>query len=344
MDPRIRAFAMAVAALLALAPATSGARPFEDVHTRADAHAPIGAMGEHMHEKGEFMLSYRFMHMRMEGNRDGTNDLSPDDVLALGYMATPTDMDVDTHVFGAMYAPFDWVTLMLMLPYVEKSMDHVTATGVHFQTDSNGIGDLRFTGLLRLWQTEMHHLHLNAGFGFPTGSIDQEDDVPVPMMGFQKRRLPYPMQIGSGSYSLIPGLTYTGRTERWSWGAQAMGTIYLDENDNHYRVGNRFDGTAWVARNWFRWLSTSARLKGSVWANYAGADPALDPAAVPTADPNLRGGSEIDLAPGLNLVLPLGPLGEHRIAVEALLPVYRNLDGPQLKNKWMLTVGWQLAW
>ena len=267
------------------------------------------------------MLSYRFMHMRMDGNRDGTNDLSASDVLALGYMATPTDMDVDMHMFGAMYAPFDWLTLMLMLPYVEKSMDHINAMGVRFQTDSNGIGDLQFTGLLRLWQNEMHHVHLNAGFGFPTGSIDEKDYVPVPMMGFQKRRLPYPMQIGSGSYSLIPGLTYTGKTERWSWGAQALGTIYLDTSDHHYRVGNRFDGTAWLQRNWFRWLSTSARLKGSVWGNYSGADPSLNPAMVPTADPNLRGGSEIDLAPGVNLVLPLGPLGEHRIAVEALLPV-----------------------
>ena len=43
---------------------------------RPDAHAPIGVMGDHLHKKGEFMLSYRFMNMKMEDNRDGTNDLS----------------------------------------------------------------------------------------------------------------------------------------------------------------------------------------------------------------------------------------------------------------------------
>jgi len=333
---------MVVVALLARSP--SWAHLFEEVQTRADAHAPIGVMGEHMHGRGEFMLSYRFVHMRMDGNRDGRNRLSPGDVLARGFSATPTDMDVDMHMFGTMYAPFDRLTLMLMLPYVEKSMDHVNAMGMRFQTDSDGIGDLQVTGLLRLWRNETHHFHFNAGFGFPTGSIDEKDFVPVPAMGFQKRRLPYPMQIGSGSYSLIPGLTYTGKTAHWSWGAQALGTIYLDTNDHHYRVGDRFGGTAWLQRNWLRWLSASARVKGSVWGNYSGADPDLNPAMVPTADPKLRGGSEIDLAPGVNLVLPLGPLGEHRIAVEALLPVYRDLDGPQLENDWTVIIGWQKAW
>ena len=36
---------------------------------RADSHAPIGVMGEHMHKKGEWMLSYRYMYMDMEGSR-----------------------------------------------------------------------------------------------------------------------------------------------------------------------------------------------------------------------------------------------------------------------------------
>ena len=42
---------------------------------RADGHAPIGVMGEHRHKTGEVMLSYRFMHMDMEGYRSGTNRL-----------------------------------------------------------------------------------------------------------------------------------------------------------------------------------------------------------------------------------------------------------------------------
>ena len=34
-------------------------------------------MGEHMHKKGEWMLSYRYMHMDMDGSRIGTKKVSP---------------------------------------------------------------------------------------------------------------------------------------------------------------------------------------------------------------------------------------------------------------------------
>jgi hypothetical protein len=43
--------------------------------SRADSHSPIGVMGDHRHEAGEMMLSYRFMYMMMEGSRDGTDAL-----------------------------------------------------------------------------------------------------------------------------------------------------------------------------------------------------------------------------------------------------------------------------
>ena len=48
---------------------------------RADGHAPIGVMGDHLHKAGEWMLSYRFMRMDMAGNRDGTSDLSPEEIV-----------------------------------------------------------------------------------------------------------------------------------------------------------------------------------------------------------------------------------------------------------------------
>jgi hypothetical protein len=44
---------------------------------RADDHAPIGVMADHYHEAGEFMFSYRYMSMSMQGNLDGSRSLSP---------------------------------------------------------------------------------------------------------------------------------------------------------------------------------------------------------------------------------------------------------------------------
>ena len=84
---------------------------------RPDSHAPIGVMGDHMHEAGHWMLSYRYMRMRMKGNRDGNHDLSIDEVFALpvNYAAVPTDMDMEMHMFGVMYAPTDWLTAVLLI-------------------------------------------------------------------------------------------------------------------------------------------------------------------------------------------------------------------------------------
>ena len=45
---------------------------------RADSHAPIGVMGDHLHGAGEFMISYRYMHMDMAGSRIGTRRVSPE--------------------------------------------------------------------------------------------------------------------------------------------------------------------------------------------------------------------------------------------------------------------------
>jgi hypothetical protein len=43
---------------------------------RPDGHAPISVMGDHMHAMGEWMVSYRYMTMDMEGLLDGSNEVS----------------------------------------------------------------------------------------------------------------------------------------------------------------------------------------------------------------------------------------------------------------------------
>ena len=52
-------------------------------------------------------------------------------------------------------------------------------------------------------------------------------------------------------------------------------------------VGNRFVLTAWGELAVSDSVSVSARLDGQIWRNVRGADPDLNPAMVPTADPDL---------------------------------------------------------
>ena len=65
-------------------------------------------MGDHTHGAGEFMLSYRYMVMTMAGNRDGTDGVDAEAVVApdgYGFNVTPTEMPMQMHMAGAMYAP-----------------------------------------------------------------------------------------------------------------------------------------------------------------------------------------------------------------------------------------------
>jgi hypothetical protein len=115
----------------------------------------------------------------------------------------------------------------------------------------------------------------------------------------------------------------------------------LGENSNDYRLGNQLMLTGWTAYNWTDWLSTSIRLNGQTWGNIDGSDSRLNPMMIPTADPDRRGGTQLNLGFGVNLYAPSGNLQGSRLAIEFELPLYRSLDGPQLETDWRLTAGLQ---
>lgn len=309
---------------------------------RVDAHAPIGVMGEHVHKAGDFMLSYRFMFMQMEGNREGNDRLSDQEVRDRGFPVVPTDMTMEMHMFGLMFAPTDDVTLMLMVPYVRLAMDHkagATLGDVKFTTESEGIGDIKLASLIKLYRVDHRQFHINVGLSLPTGQINERGRSTPPGNVI----LPYPMQIGSGTVDLLLAGTYVYQQDKWSVGTQANGVIRLNENYRDYTLGNRFELTGWFQYQLLEQLSASLRLDYNLWGNIDGADPALNPAQVPTADPGRRGGQRLDLLLGANWQFTDGCLKGHRLAIEGGIPVWQRLDGPQLEVTWLMTVGWQFA-
>lgn len=315
-----------------------------------DGHAPIGVMNDHVHRAGEWMLSYRYMRMHMDGNRDGTDRVSEAAVVdpaGYGFTVAPVEMDTDMHMFGVMYALDDTITLMAMASYVENSMDHVTRMGARFTTASSGIGDLNLSGLIRLIDRPARSLHLNLGVALPTGSIDKRDVNPrCEMLGNCPARLPYPMQLGSGTVDPKVGLTWRGTAGVLSWGTQATAIFRLGRNDQGYSQGERYAATAWTAARAGDRLSFSARLAASEWTDYDGRDEDLavgETGFIPTAETGLRGGRRVDAGIGFNWSAGDGMFAGHRLAVEMLYPVYQNLDGPQLESDGMFVAGWQYA-
>lgn len=354
----------AMAAVLLVAgcsvmPARAGV-PGSSANNAAD-HAPIGVMGDHVHEQGEFMLSYRFMHVDMQGNRRGTGSIDPDTIVTTvpnrffgrpmqppTLRVAPAEMSMDVHVLGAMYAPADWLTLMVMGMYVEKKMDHVTYMGGmgttvrgNFRVTTEGVGDTRASGLVRLHDDGVHRLHLNAGVSVPTGSNTKTHEILTPMGARPTVRVPYAMQLGSGTCDLLPGITYNGYSDRLYWGGQYLGTFRLG-SDQGYSLGDKHALSAWINYQWRPFISAALRLQFDTLGNIDGMDPRIA-GPVQTADPDNYGGDTLGLHLGVNLVGQSGSLAGQRLAVELGLPLLRDLNGVQMETDWTVTVGWQYA-
>lgn len=305
---------------------------------KASSHAPIGVMGDHTHHKGEWMMSYRFMQMDMDGNRNNTDRLSAQAVLN-NFMVAPLKMDMEMHMLGAMYAPSDNLTLTAMMNFIDLSMEHVTRMGMNFKTNTSGIGDSKIGALYKVYDNHNQRIHLNMAISLPTGDIEQRDNTPI----MQNAILPYPMQLGSETYDLLPGITYLAQADDLSFGTQFIGTLRLGENSNDYTLGNKLEASTWVAYDFTDWLSTSLRILYTNLGTIGGQDQRLNPMLVQTANTDLQGGERVDFGLGFNLYKASGNLKGLRLAFEYLIPLYQDLNGPQLETDGSFVLGAQMA-
>ena len=353
--------------MLAVTGAVFGAAPAvaDEGHDDGDTyevnalgHAPIGVMGDHRHKQGEWMVSYRLMHMDMAGIQIGTDDVTPETVAttapnrffgAPGQPPTlrivPTSMRMDMHMAGIMYGLSDQVTLMVMGNYVTKEMDHITFQGGmgttrlgEFRTTTADLGDTKVAALIGLTD----NVHINAGVSVPTGTITEEAQILTPMGGTPTVRTPYPMQIGSGTFDLEPGITYSDRNDSFAWGAQIKGAVRLGDNDEGYSYGNRALATAWVQASLTQGVALSGRIQAETVGRVDGIDPAIA-GPVQTANPNFQGGETITAFAGVNFAATGGSLKGWRLGVEGGLPVVQDLNGPQMPTDFTMTVGLQKA-
>lgn len=254
-----------------------------------------------------------------------------------------------------MYAPTDWLNLMLMPQFVDMEMDLRNFEGApppppgaapaHLTSHGTGdVGDTLMAALVKLFEAPGHRLHLGAGLSAPTGDVDlklrrihQPETVEF---------LHYGMQLGSGTWDLLPSLTYTGERGRWSFGGQLGGVKRLEhENESGYALGDQFQATAWGGYRLTGWLSASVRgvytVQGSIRGEFDGQVGHKDRQG-PMDFPDNYGGRFWDVGFGLSAVAPLGFEG-NRLSVEWLQPVEDDVNGFQLERQGSLFASWSLA-
>ena len=285
-------------------------------------------------QAGKWMVGYQFMLESMDGSLVGTGGTTAARTLE-HFVAAPTDMSMQMHMGMVMYAPTDRLTLMTLLPYIRKEMNHLTVEGASFAERTDGIGDVELRGMFSVLgrQAPRQWLLLGGGVGLPSGSID------ATMAGM---RIEYPMQIGSGTFSLLPGVTYLGQALPWGWAADFGSTVRVGRNDNGYRLGNRYQLGGSITRQFKNSMSVSGGVRGERWGNIRGSDAMLDVTDEPTKDPNLQGGTRLSALLGLTVHPQDGLLRGQHFHIQAEVPVAQSLDGPQLRRRWIVRLGWQV--
>ena len=91
--------------------------------SQAIGHAPIGVMADHMHKKGESMISLRASYMKMKSNSFDGSSIADSEILVIDnphsnspakLSVVPIKMSMKMLMLGGMYAPSDDFTLMFL--------------------------------------------------------------------------------------------------------------------------------------------------------------------------------------------------------------------------------------
>ena len=351
----------------------------EHLHKNHGVHAPAGVMYDHMlSNAGDMMVGYRFMYGSQSGSMlNGSHSVDNQAVVNGGCgpnpcFLQPSSMSMDMHMLEFMYAPTDWLTLMLMPQFVDMTMkmerlrdpkfdslannnignptNPVTGQPVniaahishHLQNEmqTGGLSDVGMFGLFKLFDNGMHHVHVTAGFSAPVGTVDERLSRNHQIDGGYAD---YGMQLGSGTWDFKPSMTYTGHVDEWSWGTQSYGTVRMqNKNQSGYALGDLFQTTAWGSYNLTNWMFASIRglytLQGGLQGQFDGQINQFSPTDYATN----YGGKFYDVGFGLSAAVPAGIMVGNRVSVEWLQPVKDNVNGYQLERTGSLVATWGL--
>ena len=311
---------------------------------------PAGVMISHVHPKNEWMVSYRYMQMGMGTPMQGSNSIAGLTIYN-SYIAHTPSMQMDMHMVMGMVGLTDRLTTMVMFNYLTTKMD-MQMLGGHSHTmngipmssastmemNTQGLGDTKLQVLYGIVKNERTQLVANVGASIPTGSIQQKGNAED--MFYPTSRLPYMMQLGSGTIDFQPGITFVYQKDKLAYSVQAQGTIRPFVNSVGYRYGNELNTTAWLGYNWWKGFGSTIRVEGNWMSALHGSDKSIYAYNEISANPNNYGGSRVQGNLGLSYQFEEGFIANHRIAVEAGLPIYQHWKG--IQNK--LNQTWIASW
>ena len=313
---------------------------------------PLNIFGGGIPEPKEFRFKFSQMIMEMGPLRDGTDEISNDDLIGsangTNFPALPTNMQMYMTMIGAAYSFSDDFAVMGMTSYIENTMRMNLNNGNDFTMTSGGVGDVTLLAKYRAYADDnlvpTNQVSVLFGLSLPSGSINKKfsnhtNDT------FNGSLLPFKMQLGSGTVDPIIGLTYQGSRDPFWWGfnTQLEGHIY--DNEQGYRRAQELRYDFYAMKQVHDKVVVHAQLNG--WYEGKFSDEAYDVRVLgaghnalstannlisPLFDPDNYGGHKLHFGLGVQFQ----PLPLHVMELTASVPIHQDLNGPQLQDNWMV--------
>ncbi|MFT7678033.1 MAG: hypothetical protein ACI8QC_002019 [Planctomycetota bacterium] len=299
---------------------------------RPDAEAPLGAgLAAHL-EVDDVRFSYRLHHEDGDDLRMGTANQVHQAAFDHGFTLAPVQRYMDEHQFSAEFGLGEDLALVLTLPFYNKELQHLDASGQRTESRTSGLGDVILGTRVGLGEQGERRLIFGAGISIPTGSNTLSGEVG----GQANQRLPYELQLGSGTYDLHPEIVLGRWMKRWSFGARAAAVVRAGKNEEDYHLGDRMEASAWVSRHVDRDHSLSFRLSVVNQNQASGQDSAMDLSLTPGNRTNATGYRRLDAFFGIQAVGSAG----NRFAAEIGAPIVQSLDGLQVDTDLVAWLSW----
>ena len=338
---------------------------------KCGGNMPMNIPGGGIPETHEWRVKLSPMFMRMDGLRDGTDSVNPNSLLGMPvmmgqptgkFMAVPTDMDMSMLNLTLGYSVSDDFFAGIMLMWKRNDMDMLFnsmmqgVTGREgFTMKTDGLADTMLMAKYRLFSDDplipTSQASLLFGLNLPTGSINQKNSE-HPLNFRQQEQIPYSMQLGSGTFDPTIGLLYQGSGSPWWWGANAAYTARLYDNKRDYRLGNEFRLDLYGMYQIRHDFLVQAQLNGSDQDSINGemdearsgesghvvqGDPD-SPYMTPLWDPGNYGGTQLFATLGFQWQ----PAPLHIVDFTVSVPLYRDLNGPQLETDYRVMLTWYI--
>jgi len=311
---------------------------------------PMGVFGVDMPAAGKLIVSITPNIGNLSGIKMGTRTVSNEYVVStVPFFLNPTqpvrivpqNIAFRTQILGLSYGVTKDFNVVLNAGMIEKSLEALVFSGArgilplarNYPTTAS-LADFSLSGVYRVYQDDINRIQLSLGFSFPTGNNRATfSNFVLPNGTAQTIRGFYGMQLGTGTFDVMPGVVYAGYLGPWSWGVSYRGRFPLGPNPQGYLWGDLHELNGWGGYSWIPGLTTTFRASASMQGPTRGWDPEIRGAAAP-ANPLFYGGQRVELFGGGSVSGKFVGYDNWTLAVEAGLPVYQNLNGPQIMKNW----------